>query len=171
MDKKTHHYNKQDWKSIPNCEQDHVKKYLSRPCQKMYFKTMSKNVCQDQICQDHVCQGHFCQDLLVLYRKLWQFCFAIFFFAYFVLQILFLFSEFFFPSFWQYVLTTCFDKIQFDPIRSNLIQFDPIWSIFSLLIKRHTISDIFRLKADIKAMFRTAWAELAVKNKYLILYK
>ena len=29
---------------------------------KMFFKNMSKNVCQDNVCQDQVCQDHICQD-------------------------------------------------------------------------------------------------------------
>ena len=38
------------------------KKIVKTMSKKMFFKNMSKNVCQDNVCQDQVCQDHICQD-------------------------------------------------------------------------------------------------------------
>ena len=62
--------------------------------------------------------------------------------------------------------------IQFDPIWSNLIQFVPIWSKliqFDPTSKKDASLQHFWLKLNNnnKDLFRTAWAELAVKNELI----
>ena len=61
--------------------------------------------------------------------------------------------------------------IQSDPIWSNLIQFDPIWSRIIHLdltcqkdANLQQFSQTWKSKNNNKEAFRTAWAELAVKN-------
>ena len=178
-----------------HCCRDHVcpRSYLSRPC--LSRPCWSSNVCQDHVCHNDVCPDHVCQEPVcqehvcqehVFQEHVCQIC---------VCQDYFFNLGFNSSSKLRSSDPIWSRSNQFDPIWSKMNKFDLFWYNFIKLINKACKLAGFCLKADVKvttklclglvwsslptcfvkilqtlksnnkAMFRTAWAELAVKNQ------